>query len=270
MEDFDSQIRELQAAERIREKTIPGSWTSLHTTVKELTGTITQVETRAERLERNIERVDLAVQDTGRHLHYRVGALQPLPERVDGLETKLEELEHDMSARLGEVIDLIHNETTQRNQVTDVLELRTGQQSKNMDNVERRLEKTMEKTMEKMEERDGMLSDRFDQRIELALANLQIDIDKMPWVRDFEQRDKDRQAEIQRSLAERPTMDQVQNAYTSNNVTEKMIQQLAQIQIRSDEQQQSLRAGLYTVERLLLQQLAGIVSLIITQRNVIN
>jgi hypothetical protein len=185
---------------------------------------------------------------------------------VTPLTSKQEQLEH----RLGELGDLMDTESRERVSELQGMERRwQGILERTEDRLEERMDEKMDERIEgkvekwemkwdaQVKELDSKWEWNFERRMEDAMARLAIDIEKTPWAQRVDRREREYQAEFQRALLERPTFEEVKVSYTSNSLTERMMQQMERMQAVTAEQHQSLQAGLYTVERLLLQRLLG-------------
>jgi hypothetical protein len=91
-------------------------------------------------------------------------------------------------------------------------------------------------------------------RVDDALVKMTEDTRKAPWERRVEEAAIAWRKELEDTLAERPTSGDLA-AYTTLVTTEKIVSQLANLQVRTDEQYNGLQGGLNTLERLYLRQL---------------
>ena len=91
-------------------------------------------------------------------------------------------------------------------------------------------------------------------RVDDALVKIAEQTAQAPWKRQVEEAINGWQKDLQDALADRPTTRDL-SAYTTLGMTEKIVTQLANLQVRSDEQYNGLQGGLNTLERLYLRQL---------------
>jgi hypothetical protein len=125
-----------------------------------------------------------------------------------------------------------------------------------MEEMETRLQSKERESAERME----MLSARVDDAIsKIAEESLKAPWERrvqeasLGWRKELEDVSLGWRKDLEAALVARPTREEL-SAYTTLVTTEKVITQLANLQIRTNEQLNGLQGGLYTVERLTLRQ----------------
>ena len=98
-------------------------------------------------------------------------------------------------------------------------------------------------------------------KVEDALAKMTEDSRRAPWERQLQEAASAWRRELQDALADLPTTNDLA-PYTTLVTTEKIVNQLSNLQVRADEQYNGVQAGLNTLERLYLRQLDQTVDMV--------
>ena len=169
---------------------------------------------------------------------------------VKAILSKLVDLGEQVE-KVGEALD--GQDTTIRE------ELQTAERrwERHLNEQERRLEGKIED--QEIRFQDGQKDNAFKMqtlavKVDDALLKITEDIRKAPWERQLEEAAIVWRKELDDALDNRPTTGDL-SAYTTLLTTEKIVTQLANLQVRGDEQYNGLQGGLNTLERLYLRQL---------------
>ena len=200
----------------------------------------------------NIRRTFQAVADDLHHkstrIEKKVNACAD--DEVQAILTKLVDLKEQVE-KVGELLD---GQDTNMREELQAAERRWERQ---VNQQEARLEGRLEE--QEMRFQDGQKETAYKMqtvalRVDDALEKLNEDTRKAPWERQLQEAAVRWRKELQDALADRPMTGQL-SAYTTLETTERIVTQLANLQVRADEQYNGLQGGLNTLERLYLCQL---------------
>jgi hypothetical protein len=120
--------------------------------------------------------------------------------------------------------------------------------------VEGLVEGMIEETQIRLESKQREKADMLSARVDEAILKITEDNLKAPWQRQIQEASLSWQKELEVAVA---TTREEFSDYTPMSTTEKIVQQLATLQIHSHDQFHSLQGGLTTMERLYLRQLGS-------------
>ena len=170
----------------------------------------------------------------------------------------------DVKAILNKLVDL----GEQVDKVGGILDGQDVIMREELQSAERRWERQLNEQEQRLEGKiddqeirfqDGLKDNAFNMqtlavKVEDALMKMTEDISKAPWEHQLAEAAITRRKELQDALKDRPTTGDL-SAYTTLSMTEKIVTQLSNLQVRADEQYNGLQGGLNTLERLYLRQL---------------
>lgn len=164
---------------------------------------------------------------------------------VKDLMTRIVTLSEGL-AQMGETLD------GQDHIMRDELQAAERRWERHVNEQEQRVEGMLEETEIRLESKQREKADKLSARVDEAILKITEDNLKAPWQRQIQEASLSWQKELERAVA---TTKEEFSAYTTLSTTEKIVQQLAALQIHSHDQFHSLQGGLTTMERLYLRQL---------------
>lgn len=233
IQDQDHRMREIEASD-IALRSVMVTQDQLRKKDQEIRGIM---DTRAEELHHQSRRIERKLDS------YTEGDAK-------GILGRLVDLADEM-AEIGETLE------GQDRHMQEELQGAERRWERHVDQQERRLEARIEETEIRLHGKQMETADRVDtlsKRVDEAISKIAEETEKAPWERRVQEASVGWRKELEDAMVARPTREEL-SAYTTLLTTEKIIAQLANLQLATNEQLKGLQGGLNCMERLYLRQL---------------